>query len=184
MGAQAGKGKVDVLVLDVLAEGVGECALDEFWLLGAAEGAEGGIALVSVLGGLVLVEEDVVFLLTTILEDNSVDTGAEVGVESVTVTSSELLEHVESSGLGLLVTSARRGAKQECLELLLDVTIGVLEFPANLVCFLSDKTALEVTESILCLLVLEDPGIADGANASSDLIPNNKVGLGVEGLEQ
>lgn len=46
--------------------------------------------------------------------------------------------------------------------------------------FVGDKVALEGTEGVLCLLVLEEPGVADGADTGGDLIPDDEVGLGVE----
>ncbi len=53
--AESGDGEVEVLAFDFVAEGEGEGAFDEGGGGGAAEGAEGCVALVGVFGGAVFV---------------------------------------------------------------------------------------------------------------------------------
>lgn len=60
VGAEGGDGEVEVLALDVVAEGQGEGALDEGRVGGAAEGAQGRVALVGVARGAVYLEDGVV----------------------------------------------------------------------------------------------------------------------------
>lgn len=60
MGAEGGDGEVEVLALDVVAEGEGEGAADEGRVRGAAEGAQRRVALVGVARGAVFVQDGVV----------------------------------------------------------------------------------------------------------------------------
>jgi len=60
VGAEGGDGEVEVLALDVVAEGEGEGAVDEGRVRGAAEGAQRRVALVGVARGAVFVQDGVV----------------------------------------------------------------------------------------------------------------------------
>jgi hypothetical protein len=91
-------GEVDVLALDVLAEGKVESALDELGCLCAAEGAKSGVALVGggsafeffdngvVLGRvsrcIIRIQKQAYLFIAALSQDNGVDAAADVGVDS------------------------------------------------------------------------------------------------------
>ena len=60
MGSKTTNREINILFFDVAAEGESKSSLDEFGILSAAEGPEGGIALVAVLGVEVRIENDIV----------------------------------------------------------------------------------------------------------------------------
>lgn len=93
---ETAEGHVNVLALDLVSRGEIEGAFDEGWVLGCSEAAEGSGLFIR--GGSVeeAIQDDVVFLLGAMFQDDGEDTAADVRVDGGEVASGKAVEHVAS----------------------------------------------------------------------------------------
>lgn len=178
------QGHVDVLVLDLVAAGQVESALDQGGVFGGTQAAEGRGLLIGSGGIAEAVEDDVVLLLATVLQHNAEYAAANVGVDGVLVAGGEPLEHVLGGLDDDRVLSHTGTAEHQSLELLQDVAILLREFPSELVRLVADQRALEGLQGVPGGDILEQPSSPQRANTSQDLVPHDELSLAVEALQQ
>src|SRR6266536_1422153 len=100
------------------------------------------------------------------------------------VTCSELRKHIQRGFDSDLVTRHASAAEKHPLELLVDMVIGIPEFPSFLVRQLAHKSSLELLQAVLDALVLKNPCTLDSTKSRNDLIPHDEFIFLAEAFQQ
>ena len=100
------------------------------------------------------------------------------------VASRVLLEHLLGRVDDDLISREASGAKEHRLELLLNVTVLLGELPTKFMNLGARQVLQEVPNSVLGLLILEHPGTLNRGYTGNELVPDDKLGLGAETLEE
>jgi hypothetical protein len=196
---QARKRQVNVLLFDVCAEREVECALDELRRLGSSKCTESSVALETRLAIDGLVQHNLVLkatvssahtelrtrsylILATVVQRDCVHAAPQIRVDGGLITGLELVHHIEGRFDNRLVLGETGSTEHHRLELLIQMTVILTEFPSELVRLGAAQLAMEGLEGVLDVLLLEHPCAAERANAGKNLRPDDKFRLALEAV--